>query len=259
MIPELVSVTQVEKENADVVTLTLSRPKFHCKPGQFNMLYAFGKGEVPISIADWNEENLIHTIKGVGPVSQGLCELAPGDQIGLRGPFGRGWPDIDGNRTNLIIAGGLGLAPLTATINQLAVLNQPENAILVYGCRTPADQMFQSRLERWNKSLQVFQTVDIGDRKWQGEVGNVLQVLPRLNIPWHNTRAYVCGPEVMMRFCAQTLMELNCQDIYLSFERNMKCAFGHCGHCQLGPTFVCKDGPVYAYDDIRKHWQVREL
>jgi len=260
-------VERVRKELENTVTLDLRAPSgapMAFAPGQFNMLYLFGSGEIPISISGdpAQPETLTHTIRSVGVVSDGLCKVRRGDTVGVRGPFGTHWPVEAGEGQDiLIVAGGIGLAPLRPAIYYLLANRERYGAIsLLYGARTQADLLFPHELERWRGrfDLDVQVTVDSADAGWRGHVGVVPKLIPQAEFNPANTMALVCGPEIMMRF---TILELQKQgvaddQIFISMERNMKCAIGHCGHCQLGPFFICKDGPVFSYAAI-KDWFVK--
>tara|TARA_R110000823_G_scaffold281416_1_gene399701 strand:+ start:25444 stop:26274 length:831 start_codon:yes stop_codon:yes gene_type:complete len=270
MVPEPVRVLRRQQELETIWTLELepgpagNRP---CLPGQFNMLYVFGVGEVPISLSGdtGQTETLVHTVRAVGPVSRKLAALKPRDTVGLRGPFGVGWPITEGEGADLlIVAGGLGLAPLRPAIYH--VLRHRERygrVILLYGTRSPGDILYSAQLEAWSKrpDIEVYITVDHADSDWQGMVGVVPALVPTLGFDPEDTLAMVCGPEIMMRFTVNALRGAGVEDgaIYLSMERNMKCALGHCGHCQFGATFVCKDGPVLSFDRVRGLLNLKEF
>jgi NAD(P)H-flavin reductase len=233
-------------------------------PGQFNMVYVFGVGEIPISISGdpLRARTLLHTTREVGAVTRAMRQLRPGDVVGVRGPFGTHWPvaEAEGNDV-VIVAGGIGLAPLRpALYSLLARREKYGRVVLLYGARTPTDILYRRELEQWRArfDLEVYATVDRAMSGWRGNVGVVTALVPRAPFDALNTVAMVCGPEVMMRF---TVLELQkrgvaADSIFLSLERNMKCAVGFCGHCQLGPVFVCKDGPVFRYDRV-KDWLAR--
>ncbi|HVB73007.1 MAG TPA: FAD/NAD(P)-binding protein [Ktedonobacteraceae bacterium] len=227
--------------------------------GQFNMLYVFGVGEIPISISGDPDRPapLVHTTRAVGTVSSAIQALKPGNTIGVRGPFGSHWPIEQAiGKDVVIVAGGIGLAPLRSTVYQLIARRAQYGKIaLLYGARTPSDILYRHELERWRAhlDLDVYITVDHGDTSWRGSVGVVTQLIRRAAFDPRNTLAMVCGPEIMMRFTASELEKHGApvEQIYVSMERNMKCAVGLCGHCQYGPHFVCKDGPVFQYSRVQ--------
>ena len=269
MVPQTARVARVRRELADVWTLDIDpgAAGFTFVPGQFNMLYAFGIGEAAISISGdpAKPERLIHTIRAVGKVSAALTRLKAGDAIGLRGPYGSGWPGEAAAGTDVvIIAGGLGLAPLRPSLYRLlAERDRYGRIVLLCGARSPADILFRKELEHWRTRLDidVEVTVDRADADWHGNVGVVTTLVGRAAFDPAKTVAMVCGPEIMMRFAAQELQKAGvpAQAIYLSMERNMKCAIGHCGHCQFSSDFVCKDGPVATYARLGRLLSVREI
>jgi NAD(P)H-flavin reductase len=262
MVPRLFRIQGVRKETADTFTLDLAAgdgggmPPF--APGQFNMLYAFGVGEVPISISGdpGDCSTLRHTTRAVGPVTRAMQRLKKGDTIGIRGPFGSGWPVEEARgRDCVIVTGGIGLAPLRPALYSLVAHRESYGKIvLLYGARSPEDILYRRELERWRSKLDldVYVTVDRAGGDWRGAVGVVPTLVRRVGFDAPNATAMVCGPEVMMRFAVRELESRGVEDgqIYLSMERNMKCAIGLCGHCQFGPTFICKDGPVFRFDRI---------
>ena len=262
MIPQQYRIQQRHQDNDDTFTLELVPTHGTGEPfaaGQFNMLYVFGVGEIPISISGdpGAPGKLIHTTRSVGTVTGAMSELKTGDVIGVRGPFGRGWPMAQtANHDVVIVAGGIGLAPLRPAIYQLfAQREQFGKIVLLYGARTQEDMLYRSGLEQWRArfDVEVYVTVDRATGDWRGNVGVVTTLIPRA--PFHppDSVAMVCGPEVMLRFTVQALQKRGVppERIYISMERNMKCATGFCGHCQFGPKFVCKDGPVFSYDQIQ--------
>jgi NAD(P)H-flavin reductase len=264
-------IQQVRQETYDTFTLELlpanGNAGFSFHAGQFNMLYLFGVGEVPISISGDPTENekLVHTTREVGTVTRAMRKLKRGETLGVRGPFGTHWPVQEALGSDIVIvAGGIGLAPLRPALYQL--LSQREKygkVVLLYGTRSPADILYRRELEQWRArfDLEVYVTVDRATGAWRGNVGVVTTLIPKAPFDPRHTVAMVCGPEVMMRF---TIMELQkrgvaTENIFLSMERNMKCAVGFCGHCQFGPTFVCKDGPVFSYTrvkDLLAKWEI---
>lgn len=236
-------------------------------PGQFAMLYAFGVGEVPISVSGPPSDGgaLRHTVRAVGAATEAICALEPEAYIGVRGPFGTTWPVAEAEgRDVLVVGGGIGLAPLRPIIYH--VLEQRERygrLIVAYGGRSMHELLYMRELEDWRGRFDVDLdvTVDSASGGWRGRVGVVTTLLDRARIDPDNTTAFLCGPEVMMRFAAAALRDggLPAESIQLSMERSMKCAIGHCGHCQLRELFVCKDGPVFRSDRIETLMRVREL
>lgn len=268
MLPRLARVRRRRRDGPEIWTLELDSEDGASdgfEPGQFNMLTAFGIGEVPISMSGDPGDRLIHTIRAVGAVSAALAELRPGAQLGVRGPFGIGWPMAEAaGKDVILIAGGLGLAPLRPAIYRLlAERGRYGRVLLLYGTRSPDDILFHRELEGWRKrfDFDVEVTVDHAAAAWRGHVGVVTTLVPRASLDPHNTIAMVCGPEVMMRFSAAALKAAGLPDeaIHLSMERNMKCAIGFCGHCQFGPSFVCRDGPVFRYDRICGILSMKEI
>lgn len=269
MLPRPFVIERSKRETDDVFTFELSADGrgLEFQPGQFTMLYAFGVGEVPISISgDPNESRkLTHTIREVGAVSSALGRLRKGDYVGVRGPFGTPWPVAESRDHDLVIvAGGIGLAPLRPVIHEVLKRRKDYRRVsIVYGARSPNDLLFSKELERWSarRDLQFDVIVDQGDQNWRGPTGVVTRLLQRLYCRPERAVAMLCGPEVMMRFAARELVSQGYapESLYLSTERNMKCAVCLCGRCQLGPHFICKDGPVFRYDKLRDLMMVREL
>lgn len=222
-------------------------------PGQFCMVYAFGVGEVPLSVGGCpDDEGLLrHTIHAVGAVTRALGALAPGDQVGIRGPYGVGWPTPAPDRDLLVVAGGIGLAPLRPVLIRAAAGTTGHRSVgVAFGARTPAGLIYRDELARWEAGgMAVELTVDHPDETWTGHSGLVTGAVERLPFDPARAQVLVCGPEVMMRGTARQLVDagVDPQYVFVSLERNMHCAVGHCGHCQLGPTFVCLDGPVLAW------------
>ncbi|MBM4295718.1 MAG: Ni/Fe hydrogenase subunit gamma [Deltaproteobacteria bacterium] len=271
MAPRQFLVQNVRRETPDTFTLTLARPNpeegLIFAPGQFNMLYAFGVGEAPISISGDPDRPhlLVHTIREVGNVTRALCHQKPGRAIGVRGPFGAFWPvaEAQGNDV-LVVAGGLGLAPLRPAIYYLLSRRAAYGSVeIIYGARTPQDLLYRRELERWRGrfDLRVHVTVDAAPSDWKTNVGVVTALLPRARLDPFHTVAFLCGPGVMMRFTVRELLNLGLKEdrIFVSLERHMKCGLGMCGHCQLGPVFVCKDGPVFRYDRVKDWLDRREV
>jgi NAD(P)H-flavin reductase len=271
MVPRPFRVEKVVRDVSDTFTLHLrpeeGRRAFPFAPGQFNMLYLFGVGEVPISISgDPGEpDRLIHTIRSVGTVTARMAALGKGDVVGVRGPFGSAWPVEAAEGSDVVIvAGGVGLAPLRPAIYHI-ITNRGKYGRLriLYGARTPRDILFRGQLERWSSRLDTFVdvTVDRASGDWHGNVGVVTRLIAHGGFDPDNTVAMVCGPEIMMRFTLQALADRGVANdrIHVSMERNMKCAVGFCGHCQYGGNFVCRDGPVFRFDRIEDIFAVREF
>ena len=271
MLPEPYRIERILKETGDTFTLELESVNGagaadFCA-GQFNMLYVFGIGEVPISISGdpGKSGRMVHTIRAVGAVTRVMRTLKRGSVIGLRGPYGKGWP-LEESRGNdiIIIGGGIGLAPLRPALYWLISEREKYGRItLLYGTRTPADILFHNELERWRGrlDLDVEVTVDRANTSWRGHVGVVTTLIPKASFDPLQTTAFICGPGIMMRF---TVLELErrgipSENIYLSLERSMKCGVGLCGHCQLGPCFICKDGPVFCYNKVKSLIALREI
>lgn len=270
MTPLAYEVVRTRRETRDTITLDLASCgetiPMH-EPGQFNMLYVFGRGEVPISISGGSPDGktITHTTRAVGSVTDHICELKKGARLGVRGPFGTHWPVAESFGADLvIIAGGIGLAPLRPAM-RAALANRAQfgSVSLLYGSRTPDDLLFRQELESWRArfDLDVHVTVDRGDENWHGSVGVVTKLIGKATFDAEDAVAMVCGPEVMMRFTVIELLHrgVKPENVFVSMERNMECGIGLCGHCQFGSKFVCKDGPVFRYSDIRdlmSRWEI---
>jgi NAD(P)H-flavin reductase len=269
MRPTACRVLAVERELPDTYTLEIEPPgsDWSFVPGQYTMLYAFGIGEVPISISGDPSETtrIVQTIRAAGAVTDALVAKVPGDCVGLRGPYGTSWDTKAGEgRDVLIIAGGIGLAPVRPLV--LDVLNHRDrygNVTLLYGARSPRDLLYADQLQEWRGrfDLEVLITVDRAEQTWRGPVGVVTSLIGRSSFDPDAAVAYVCGPEVMMRFTIQELERKGFSDdrLYVSMERNMKCGIGLCGHCQLGRYFICKDGPVMTCAQMSGSCWIREV
>jgi NAD(P)H-flavin reductase len=269
-------VRRVVRETPDTATYWLSlldpveRTAYRFAPGQFNMVYLFGAGEVPISISSnpSTPSRLAHTVRATGRITNLFPGLRPGDAIGLRGPFGRGWPVGEAAGGDLlIVAGGLGLAPLRPAIYE-AMRRREEfgRVIVLVGARSPEHMLYRDELDAWGqwmrgRGVEVALTVDVADDAWPYGQGVVTTLFDRARIDPSRTTAFVCGPEVMMRFAIRGLLKLWVwpSRIHVSLERNMQCGIGACGHCQLGPKFVCTDGPVFAYEEVAELMGMAEL
>jgi NAD(P)H-flavin reductase len=236
-------------------------------PGQFGMLYTFGVGEAPISVSGASTalDPLRCTVRSVGAVTAALCATSPGDVVGLRGPFGSSWPLDEAVTADIVfVAGGLGLAPLRPAIHHvLAHRNQFGRVIVCYGGRASSELLFVNELEHWRGrfDLDIDVIVDTAGPDWNGKVGVVTKLVELASFDPDSTFGLMCGPEVMLRFAALTLRKRGVppERCYISMERNMHCAIAQCGHCQFGPKFICREGPVQRYDEVEPWLQVREL
>jgi anaerobic sulfite reductase subunit B len=265
--PTRYRITSSYAETHDTVTLALrpiGQPIPAHRPGQFTMLYAFGVGEVPISISAPPGDDLIHTIRSVGAVTQALCAADRGQIVGVRGPYGTDWGvDAAVGQDLLVVAGGIGLAPLrSAVLTALAARDRYERITVLAGARSPAEIVFAAELDSWREAgADVQVTVDTAAAEWAGHVGVVTQLIDRAGFDPAATTALVCGPEVMMRLTAKALLArgVKAGKIRISLERNMRCGTAECGHCQLGPLLLCRDGPVIDYLRAAPLLTVREL
>ena len=267
--PTMFRVAQTWRETADVAGFALEGPAGATAgaPGQFNMLTVFGVGEAAISLSEAPAAagRFVHTVRAVGPVTRALAGLAVGDPVGLRGPFGKGWPISESvGRDVVIVGGGIGLAPLRPLLRHLVDQRARYGEVtVVYGARRPDDRVFLDDLAalRARADIDLRVTVDQAPNDWTGRVGFVTQHLEGAVRTPDCTDAFLCGPEVMMRFVADDLVGigLNPRRIWTSLERNMNCGIGLCGHCQIGPLLVCRDGPVVPYAEARPLLLAREL
>lgn len=259
-------VAAARRDAPDVVSLDLVPPApYEFAPGQFNMLARPGVGEVPISVSGdpADHSRVVHTIRDVGPVTSALCRLRAGDRVGVRGPYGTSWPVAAAEGGDLlIIAGGIGLPPLRPAVYQaLARREHYGRLTLLYGARTPRDLLFTAELESWrDRGLHVAVTVDSATPGWRGNVGVVPDLLRREPFDPLTATAFVVGPEVMIRFAVRALRDAGVtgDQVHLSMERNMQCAVAMCGHCQLGPYLLCRDGPVISHHKVARWLAVRE-
>ncbi|MBT2212670.1 MULTISPECIES: FAD/NAD(P)-binding protein [Actinomadura] len=266
MAPVPYRVVAKRAETAETVTLTLAPVGAAIpepEPGQFTMMYAFGIGEVPISVSR-TRPVLEQTIRAVGAVTGALCRAEAGQVIGLRGPFGTGWGVDEARGRDLVLAaGGIGLAPLRpAILRALARRDDYGRVAVLIGARTPGDLLFEDELETWRaRGAQVEVTVDRPAPGWTGHVGLITALAGSADVDPSRAAAYVCGPEIMMRLTAQALAGLGTHPgrIRVSLERSMRCGIGWCGHCQLGPLLICRDGPVVPYESAVPLMAVKEL
>jgi anaerobic sulfite reductase subunit B len=272
-VPCFYRVASRREDTGDTVTVELTEPDGPVPaftPGQFAMLTALGVGEVPISVSGLGDSGggrarrLEHTLRAVGAVTRALCAVRPGGLIGVRGPFGTGWDVASAaGRDIVIVAGGIGLAPLRPVVlTALADRSRYGRIVLLAGTRTPGDLLYADELEQWRRDgVEVAVTVDHADSGWGGEVGLVTALIKPAGLAPGNSVAFVCGPDIMMRVTADALAALGIPAgrIRVSLERNMRCGAAWCGHCQLGPLLVCRDGPVVSYDQAAALMRVREL
>lgn len=270
--PLAARVLSVRAENFNTRTYTMElvdtaqRNAFGFQPGQFNMIYAPGVGEAAISISSDSETPRVlqHTIRLVGSVTRAIDHVGVGGIVGVRGPFGRGWPleKLKG-RDVVILSGGIGLAPLRPVIYWLLRRRgYCRRVVLLYGCRTPQDRLYAEELEAWsNSSIDVLVTVDNATSEWAGPVGVVTQLMRRIKVNAANSVVLVCGPRILNRVAAWNFLQLHVppEQVYVSLERNMNCGFGRCGHCQYGAKFVCRDGPVFSFAEVSDTFAVEEI
>ena len=272
LVPESAKVVEIKEEAYAIATYALvfedeaTRNRFQFQPGQFNALYLAGIGEVPISISTSHHEpqKLGHTIRYAGNVTRAISRLRVGDLVGLRGPYGNAWPlgRIHGDDL-VIVTGGIGLAPLRPVI--YAVIHDPARfgkVYLLYGARTPADMLYLDEMEAWRShDIQIYTTVDRADPSWKGQVGVVPMLFYQIRLDPRRTTVLTCGPEIMMRFVVYEALarRISKDRIFISMERNMKCSVGLCGHCQFGPFFVCKEGPVFSYAQVEPFFGVEDF
>jgi NAD(P)H-flavin reductase len=257
-------IISVRQENFNTRTFTTRfvddeiRKQYRFAPGQFNMLYVPGVGEAAFSMSSdpARPDTIEHTIRRVGSVTRALERVGEGGLIGVRGPFGHGWPvDRIQGKDVVIVAGGIGIAPLRPVVySLLAHRDYVNRAVLLYGCRTPEDRVFAEELEQWERdeTIETLVTVDNATGDWAGPVGLVTDLLKRIKVAAERTVVLVCGPKVLNRAAAWNFLQLHVppDQVYVNLERNMNCGFARCGHCQYGGKFVCTDGPVFCFADV---------
>jgi NAD(P)H-flavin reductase len=263
----------VRKETRDTFTCALkiknseTKKEYNFEPGQFNMLYVPGYGESAISISSApSDHDLLHTIRIAGDVTSAISKLEAGRVIGVRGPFGRGWPLVEAeDRDLMIVAGGIGIAPLRPVIRHFLARKKscPGRDVILYGSKTPKDVLYRDEFPRYKDVFSVFLTVDKADPEeyWKGDTGLVTGLIRKVSFDPLNTTVFICGPEVMMRATIRELLLIGvpAEKVFLSMERNMNCGMGICGHCFFGPKFVCKDGPVFRFTDLEEFLEVKEV
>lgn len=272
MVPYWAKITEIQTEAPGVATFWLKfddasvRKGFTFHPGQFNMLYLPGYGESAISISSDSHDNerIGHTVRSIGNVTNRFARLKVGDTVGVRGPFGSYWPLEEAKGSDIILAtGGIGLPPLRSALYHI-IHNRSDygRVVLLYGARNPRDLQYTTEYETWsNSGIETLITVDRADDTWTGQVGVVPILFYRLRMEPQRSMIFTCGPEIMIRFVVFEAMarRVPLNRIFVSLERNMKCGLGFCGHCQIGPYFVCKDGPVFSLEKLQPYYNVEEL
>ncbi len=253
--PKKAKVLRIVQETSDIKTFFLESVLPEHSPGQFVEVTVYGVGEAPISISSAYPE-MVLTVKKIGSVTNAMFELKEGDFIGIRGPYGRGWPMNQAKRRNIIlVCGGVGLPPLRPIIASRLAEKASESTILCYGARSPEDMVYTSELETWGKKgISINTTVDTCSIRWKGNVGVVTCIIDKVVKKDDNAICMMCGPPVMMKFASKMLLDkgFTKDQIYVSLERMMKCGVGKCGHCMAGGKYVCKDGPVFRLDELEK-------
>jgi len=272
-LPMVATVAEKVQETPDIFTLKLSiqqnnkKIQLQYSPGQFNMLYLYSVGEIAISIvSDPNDELISHTIRSVGRVTNGMRQLKVGDQLGIRGPFGRGWPLVPSEKKDIVIVtGGLGCAPVVSVIHY--IIKRKSNfgrLIILQGVKHSADLIWKAQYEQWASVEGVDVRIaasESSEKGWPWYSGRVTNMIKNFSYDENNTVVMMCGPEPMM-LAAVDALKKECipeKSIWLSMERNMQCAIGHCGHCQFGNQFICKQGPIFSYSEIKDLFGKRGL
>lgn len=265
--PSLVVGVRVETSNVRTYYVKLPEDVNLPKPGQFDLLYIHGVGEVPISVSDiyYDKRIVAHTVRFVGSVTKTFAYIREGDIIGFRGPYGNGWPlYLCEGKDLVIIAGGIGLPPLRPVIREVARNRAKYNKlIIVYGARNPKELIYRYEYVDYESipNTELYLTVDAPDETWRGNVGVVTALLPKINLRPDNSIAFICGPEIMMKYAVKELLNMGFKgnQIFLSLERRMRCGVGLCGHCQMGPYFICKHGPVFPFWFIGRYFWVDQI
>ena len=263
--PKPARILNITQETSDTKTFTLvftnpaDQEAFNYRPGQFVEISVLGVGEAPISITSSPSRKgfLELSIKRVGQLTETIHALSPGSIVGIRGPYGNGFPfeDVSGDNI-LFVAGGIGLAPLRSLINYVFD-NRPDygDVKILYGSKNSGELVFTEELDRWSgmSETEVLVTVDRGDEHWQGNVGLVTTLIPRIKLTPESYSAFVCGPPVMIPFVIKDLLELGFREdkIISTLENYMKCGVGKCGHCLLGGKYICMEGPVFKYSEMK--------
>ncbi|OQY30439.1 MAG: oxidoreductase [Anaerolineaceae bacterium 4572_5.1] len=260
--PHMTRIASIKQATALEKVFTIESPngKLGHEPGQFVMVSVLGVGEAPISISSSpsrSNGSFELCVRKVGDVTNALHSMNPDTKIGIRGPFGSSFPIEKMRGKDILFApGGLGLAPLRSLINQ--VIDERDtfgNVTILYGAKQASDLLFRDELEEWvaRDDVNCLITVDHGDETWDGHVGVITTLFPKINIDPNNTIAVTCGPPIMYRFVLMELLGMAIPEsqIYLSLERRMKCGVGKCGHCQIEGVYCCQEGPVFNYAEIK--------
>jgi len=270
-VPHEAEILERIQESPGLFTLRLKftdpklQDEFEFEPGQFNMLYLYGVGEVAISIvSDPKDSHIVdHTIRIVGRVTRGIANLKAGDRIGIRGPYGRGWPMQEAERRDVVVVtGGLGCAPVVSVINYISRRRERFGHLnIVQGVKHSDDFIWRERFDQWRElpDTTVLLAADQGSALWPWHIGRVTDLFDNLNFDPTQVTVMMCGPEGMMRVVIKHMQEagVEASQLWLSMERNMQCAVGHCGHCQYGSQFICKDGPVFCYEQIAELFNIK--
>lgn len=262
-LPQLAEITSIRDETPDVKSFRLAFKNggFDYKPGQFVEVSLFGLGECPICICSGPGEvkgSLQITVRRVGSVTNALHSLGVRDEVGIRGPFGNGFPlEAVKGKDILFVGGGIGLPPLRSLISTMLATREDFGKItILYGARTPSDRVYKDELKAWASrgDLEFLETVDVKDETWEGNVGVVTMLLPKVSVDTQKAVAFTCGPPIMIRFVIMDLLKMGFapRDIISTLERHMKCGVGKCGHCAIGHKYVCLDGPVFSYEQLRE-------
>jgi NAD(P)H-flavin reductase len=272
MLPYWAKINEIQPEAPGVATFWLKfddesvQKGFSFQPGQFNMVYVPGYGEAAISISSAAQDNqrIGHTVRSIGNVTHKMAKLKVGDSVGVRGPFGSYWPLEEAKGSDILIAtGGIGFPPLRPVLYHiLRHRSDYGRVVLLNGARTPKDLQYTTEYETWsNNGIETMSTVDRADDTWTGQVGVVPILFYRLRMEPQRSYVFTCGPEIMIRYVLFEAMarRVPLNRIFMSLERNMKCGLGSCGHCQIGPYFVCRDGPIFSLEKLQPYYNVEEL
>lgn len=266
MAPIAAEIKKIVQETPDVKTFTIAftdpsvQSTFSYQPGQFMEISLLGIGEAPISItsAPSMKGSIELSIRKVGQLTEAIHRLTPGNIVGLRGPYGNGWPFKEVAGYNLLfIGGGIGLAPLRSMIKYVFDHRGEYGLVkILYGARNPQEIVFGHEMQLWAKQpdTEILVTVDRGDKNWSGNVGLVTSLFPQISVTANNCVAFVCGPPVMVPFVIKDLLNMGFAEdkIISTLENYMKCGIGKCGHCLLGGKYICLEGPVFKYSEMKK-------